>query len=163
MAAPVKAVAQPMPARAPQPTPIARAVAAAMPSIATPTRAPQPEPTHAEPFFLAPRPAEPETSIVPAAAAPAPAVADPYAAAAMANGAAPAEPIAETPRVPRGGMAGLFKKVTGGARKPVEFAPEPIAPAQPRLGGLDPADRPAPAKGEDDLLEIPAFLRRQAN
>ncbi|HUC61528.1 MAG TPA: cell division protein FtsZ [Alphaproteobacteria bacterium] len=158
---PVRAAAQPMPARTP--TPIARAVAAAMPSIATPTRAPVPEPTHAEPFFMAPRPAEPETP-APTAAAPAPAVADPYAAAAMANGAAaPAEPVAETPRMPRGGMAGLFKKVTGGARKPVEIAPEPIAPVQQRLGGLDPADRPALAKGEDDVLEIPAFLRRQAN
>jgi cell division protein FtsZ len=30
------------------------------------------------------------------------------------------------------------------------------------LGGLDPTDRLAP-KAEDDLLEIPAFLRRQAN
>ena len=40
-------------------------------------------------------------------------------------------------------------------------APQP-ATAQPRLGGLDPSDRLQP-KSEDDLLEIPAFLRRQAN
>jgi cell division protein FtsZ len=40
-------------------------------------------------------------------------------------------------------------------------APQPVA-AQPRLGGLDPSDRLQP-KSEDDLLEIPAFLRRQAN
>jgi cell division protein FtsZ len=40
-------------------------------------------------------------------------------------------------------------------------APQP-AVAQPRLGGLDPSDRLQP-KSEDDLLEIPAFLRRQAN
>jgi cell division protein FtsZ len=179
MQAPVKApvppmVAQPMATRAPAPTPIARAVsAAATPAIAMPARAPAPEPTHMEPFFLAPRPAEPETT--PATSAPAPAVADPYAAAAMANGASAraestqAEPIhaepayGETARAARGGMAGLFKKVTGGARKPAEIAPEPVAHAQPRLGGLDPADRPAATRGEDDLLEIPAFLRRQAN
>jgi cell division protein FtsZ len=30
------------------------------------------------------------------------------------------------------------------------------------LGGLDPSDR-IQSKTEDDLLEIPAFLRRQAN
>jgi cell division protein FtsZ len=41
-------------------------------------------------------------------------------------------------------------------------APTPAA-AQPRLGGLDPADRVAGQKSEDDLLDIPAFLRRQAN
>jgi cell division protein FtsZ len=33
--------------------------------------------------------------------------------------------------------------------------------AQPKLGPLDPAERPG-AK-EEDLLDIPAFLRRQAN
>jgi cell division protein FtsZ len=32
--------------------------------------------------------------------------------------------------------------------------------AQPRLSGLDPADR---LGGDEDLLDIPAFLRRQAN
>ncbi len=41
-------------------------------------------------------------------------------------------------------------------------APQPVAAAQPRLGGLDPTDR-IQQKSEDDLLEIPAFLRRQAN
>ncbi len=48
------------------------------------------------------------------------------------------------------------------APAPVAAAPVAPAPAQPRLGGLDPTDRLAP-KAEDDLLEIPAFLRRQAN
>ncbi len=54
---------------------------------------------------------------------------------------------------------------------PVEPAatPEPVAtmaPAEsekPALGGVDPTDRPAPPEAEDDLLDIPAFLRRQAN
>jgi cell division protein FtsZ len=61
------------------------------------------------------------------------------------------------------------------APAPIAFrAPEPIAPApapqpqpqikpmQQRLGGLDPAERPAKSREEDDL-QIPAFLRRQAN
>ena len=43
----------------------------------------------------------------------------------------------------------------------------PAAPrseaAQPQLGGLDPADRIAASTPEEDLLDIPAFLRRQAN
>jgi len=34
---------------------------------------------------------------------------------------------------------------------------------QPRLGGLDANDRLTAKKADDDLLEIPAFLRRQAN
>jgi len=46
-------------------------------------------------------------------------------------------------------------------------APTPVpaasSPVQQRLGGLDPADRLMATKAEDDLLDIPAFLRRQAN
>jgi cell division protein FtsZ len=34
--------------------------------------------------------------------------------------------------------------------------------AQPRLGPLEPEERRGNSK-EDDLLDIPAFLRRQAN
>ena len=40
-------------------------------------------------------------------------------------------------------------------------APAPLVTAQPRLGALDPAERPGGK--EEDLLDIPAFLRRQAN
>jgi cell division protein FtsZ len=46
-----------------------------------------------------------------------------------------------------------------------EARPEPESQresSQPRLSGLDPADRHDPAQ-EDDQLDIPAFLRRQAN
>jgi cell division protein FtsZ len=48
-----------------------------------------------------------------------------------------------------------------------ERAPRPAAQpakqvAQPRLTPLDPDDRPSLSK-EEDLLDIPAFLRRQAN
>ena len=48
-------------------------------------------------------------------------------------------------------------------------SPLPTAAARPQpaqkatLGGLDPADRLPRTADEDDLLEIPAFLRRQAN
>ena len=43
-----------------------------------------------------------------------------------------------------------------------EIPPKPAeAPVQPRLGGLEPPQQPRTA--EDDLLEIPTFLRRQAN
>jgi cell division protein FtsZ len=41
-------------------------------------------------------------------------------------------------------------------------APAPQPAAQPRLA-LDPAERIAPRPSEEDLLDIPAFLRRQAN
>jgi cell division protein FtsZ len=33
----------------------------------------------------------------------------------------------------------------------------------PALSGLEPADRLAPWRMTDDLLDIPAFLRRQSN
>jgi len=55
------------------------------------------------------------------------------------------------------------------ASQPVQAAParaaQPAAPAPVKapLGGVDPADRLPSADTEDDLLDIPAFLRRQAN
>ncbi|MSP48896.1 MAG: cell division protein FtsZ [Alphaproteobacteria bacterium] len=106
--------------------------------------------------------------------------ADPFAAAAIANGAR------ERPR------ESLFARITGLGRgrqieaQPAHEAPatagapsaqvaapparpavairEPVRtqPQQTKLGNLDPADRLKPAH-DDDLLEIPAFLRRQAN
>jgi cell division protein FtsZ len=67
----------------------------------------------------------------------------------------------------------LFERVTGVGRlrpaAPERAAPErsgrPAAAAaqQPRLGALDPGDRLVGSKNEEDLLDIPAFLRRQAN
>jgi hypothetical protein len=38
-----------------------------------------------------------------------------------------------------------------------------IQTSQPRLGGLDPLDRPTLSKGDEEALDIPTFLRRQAN
>ncbi|HEX7969054.1 MAG TPA: cell division protein FtsZ [Stellaceae bacterium] len=111
--------------------------------------------------FIAPRPIE-------VAARPAPVAQptvgpDPYAVAAMENGGrAPQKPA-------KGRGPSLFERVTGVARGRSAGEAEPTPPraaqpqpAQPRLGPLDPADRLRPAKDED-VLDIPAFLRRQAN
>ena len=46
--------------------------------------------------------------------------------------------------------------------KTEESAPQP-APQQAPLSGVDPDDRLKTSQSDDDLLEIPAFLRRQAN
>ena len=46
--------------------------------------------------------------------------------------------------------------------KTEESVPQP-APQQARLSGADPDDRLKTSQSDDDLLEIPAFLRRQAN
>ena len=105
--------------------------------------------------------------------------AEPFAEADLAN-AAPAEGDS------RRGGASLFARVTGAAkalhaatagaeeeRKPaapsgrlVEPSLERKAPApkaQPRLTGLDAAEKVRTAEAEEELLDIPAFLRRQAN
>ncbi len=75
-------------------------------------------------------------------------------------------------------MPSLFERVTNAGRACLHREePEPPARAAPaqaagtrsdhrahataKLGALDPAERPG-AK-EEDLLDIPAFLRRQAN
>jgi cell division protein FtsZ len=84
----------------------------------------------------------------------------------------PAVPIVPPERdpapKPRGRVPSLIERVTGvGRARPA--APEPprqpippaAKPAQPRLAPLEAEDRPG-AK-EEDLLDIPAFLRRQAN
>src|SRR5215472_1637572 len=75
---------------------------------------------------------------------------------------------------PKGRVPSLIERVTGVGRAR-STAPEPqlrpttqpAKPAaqpstQPRLAPLEPDDRPNLSK-EDDLLDIPAFLRRQAN
>ena len=120
--------------------------------------------------FIPPRPVEPQ--VRPATLKAPVASPDPFAAAAMANGGR-GQPAYKM----RG--PSLFERVTGvGRGRTVPVAPPitagPVAPAapaqppapqpqQPRLGPLDPADRVTVSKGEEDLLEIPAFLRRQAN
>jgi cell division protein FtsZ len=92
---------------------------------------------------------------------------------------------AETQARPRGRGPSLIERVTGVGRvrmggapvaAPAPAAPPPpppgarpatapagtARPAQPRLTPLEPDERSGNSK-EDDLLDIPAFLRRQAN
>ncbi len=130
-----------------------REIAAAAPAAtaAAPARAAAPAP------FVAPPPAAPARR---PAAPPQPRTADPFNAAAVANA------TQEGPR-------SLFQRVTGMGRRPPEApaqaaAPNPAAapaPAAPRTEArpLDRPERGAVARPEDDLLDIPAFLRRQAN
>jgi cell division protein FtsZ len=104
---------------------------------------------------------------------------NPIAAAALANGPAAA------PRKSAAGFgAKIFSKVTGlagrdrqaqaeprtaPAAKPEPRLQQPASPrapqpTQPKLGGLEPmAPTPPAPGGQEDLLDIPAFLRRQAN
>jgi cell division protein FtsZ len=83
-------------------------------------------------------------------------------------------PIADPARQ-RGRGPSLIERVTGVGRRAMPPTPTPVAaprpaaappqpprPAQPRLTQLEPEERTGNSK-EDDLLDIPAFLRRQAN
>ncbi|NKB54890.1 MAG: cell division protein FtsZ [Alphaproteobacteria bacterium] len=137
----------------------------------------EPKPTVPQrPAFIPPRPVRPgdmrrETK-----------PAEPFAAAAMEN--ARSEPAA-----PRRKALTLFERMTGTGRarpqseptppqKPVEPtqkaemptpvrrqppAAEPEQVGQPQLGGLESTDRSSQTPAEEEMLEIPAFLRRQAN
>jgi cell division protein FtsZ len=52
------------------------------------------------------------------------------------------------------------------AEKPIVEKPaaeKPVIETQPRLRGVEPQERLPNSQSEEDLLEIPAFLRRQAN
>jgi cell division protein FtsZ len=156
--APVQAAAPPAPPPSPpafsHPPAEAAATALAM-SI-------EEEAVRSEPF-LAPRPVEVPGGRPPQLAKPmfAP---DPYAAAAMENGGRPAQ------KAKGHRPLSLFERVTGvGRTKPAEGEPAfrtaaASVPAQPQVQppALDAGDRILPTK-EEELLEIPAFLRRQAN
>ena len=61
----------------------------------------------------------------------------------------PAAPAAQAPRVQ--------------AREPQRVDPRVEQPAAQPMLNLDPGDRIATPRAEEDLLDIPAFLRRQAN
>ena len=155
---PAAPVAAPMAAPVP-PAPVAAPVAApaAVPHVAAPAAA---APAEAEPeFFAMPRPA-PVPAAAPAAATAQPAAVapDPMREAELANaGARRVEP----PRKPS-----LLDRLTGGRKAEAAPAPAP-APARPEatVTMIEADDRPAPpsTSADDDLLEIPAFLRRQAN
>jgi cell division protein FtsZ len=89
----------------------------------------------------------------PQAAAPAPAAAPRPAPAAAAPAPTPAPAVAAATPAPAPAPAPTA------AAQPAAAG----SPAQHRLGGLDPSDRLTTSRAEDDLLDIPAFLRRQAN
>jgi cell division protein FtsZ len=104
--------------------------------------------------------------------------------AASASQQPPAPPAVEQPAAEPAPKPGLFSRWTSAARPAQPAAPartEPKAPAMPAAGArpaAQPASRPAAdlsaprvgasdrlttSKAEEDLLDIPAFLRRQAN
>ncbi|MBT5309498.1 MAG: cell division protein FtsZ, partial [Rhodospirillaceae bacterium] len=64
------------------------------------------------------------------------------------------EPVAETPEP--------SLKLAASTPDPMPEPVEETAEVE-ELGGLDESDRVVPAQPEEDLLDIPAFLRRQAN
>jgi cell division protein FtsZ len=104
--------------------------------------------------------------------APKPADAGPARSIPLAQPAVLSPPAApEPPPKPKGRVPSLIERVTGVGRAravpPAERPMHPpvgttVKPVQPRLASLEPEDRPGAAK-EEDLLDIPAFLRRQAN
>ncbi|WP_340115410.1 cell division protein FtsZ [Pelagibius sp. 7325] len=71
-------------------------------------------------------------------------------------------PVAK-PMPPRStaGSQPVSRQAQGAAQSPAPAAGG--SAAQPRLSGLDPAERIGHSQAEEDLLDIPAFLRRQAN
>ncbi len=87
--------------------------------------------------------------------------ADPFAEADMLNG----RQVAEAPKTPAKPKApSLFERVTGTGRAAKPAAqPKPSQDAQGSLSAPDPSERLGGSQSEDDLLDIPAFLRRQAN
>jgi len=109
--------------------------------------------------FIAPPPAMPETK--PASGEP-----DPFQVAAMVNAGGRESAAEKSPS--------LFTRMTGiGSKKPAEPVQDArpqrfvdvnaAEPKQARLGVLEQSERVAPSRQDDDLLDIPAFLRRQAN
>jgi cell division protein FtsZ len=90
---------------------------------------------------------------------------------ALTQPAVPQAPAVKEPASrPKGRVPSLIERVTGVGRARVASQESTLRPAaqpakqvvQPRLTPLDPDDRPSLSK-EEDLLDIPAFLRRQAN
>jgi len=138
-----------------------------------------------------PRPAVPNAPFIPPVAVEAPkpaaAVSRPSPPAEPPRGAAMPSPAQEKRRAPN-----LFQRMTGAgwnrndAREPTVSAPsrpaasDPVAQAkpasappslaaarheeaQPTLQGVEPSNQAPATQSEEDLLDIPAFLRRQAN
>ncbi|MEN3976317.1 cell division protein FtsZ [Emcibacter sp. SYSU 3D8] len=115
----------------------------------------RPSPRDADAFFAPPKPMEPERA--PVAETRVNARPDPFAEAAMANGATPA------PSKPS-----LFERMTGRGKKP-ETVADRSGPRLTReeapmtLRNAGPRTEAASGTGTEDQIDIPAFLRRQAN
>jgi cell division protein FtsZ len=79
----------------------------------------------------------------------------------------PSEAAVAEERAPRFGINSLISKMTGAAETQPERAEQPAAPrAQPAVQRTQAAPAPEPEIEEaqdQDRIEIPAFLRRQAN
>jgi cell division protein FtsZ len=169
--APAQQIYAPLAQPAPQPRPEARP----QPAMAElPFAAPQPQMQAPPQPVQAPPAPQPQYNAEPA----------PQPSFRPAPQAAPAQPAPAAEAAPR--RSGIFSRMTSSAASWAQrtsqdlrtatpaammnrvSAAEPSAArpatqaAQPRLSGLDPADRLA-ARGEDEILDIPAFLRRQAN
>ena len=172
----------PVPAAAPAATPPIEAApiapaAATAPATEAPAR-PEPRLVAKNDAFMPPPPVNPKATSEAATAS------DAFKEADLVNGGSADDSRRKGPN--------LFQRITGAARdakpempaaranppaartapelstvastpeKREETAPQP-APQQARLSGVDPDDRLKTSQSDDDLLEIPAFLRRQAN
>ena len=118
--------------------------------------------------FMPPPPVEPTADSEPSSKA------DPFKEADLLNGRQKDESVRRS--------GSLFQRITGTVRERgqepeaaavsgsnpanpalIDQQPEKTAPEQSRLAGLDADDRVQTSQSDEDLLEIPAFLRRQAN
>jgi len=163
---------------APAATTAPAAAAPAAPAVAEAPARPEPRLVAKNDAFMPPPPVDPKATTE------TPSASDPFKEADLVNGGSSDDSRRRGPN--------LFQRITGAAResrpempaprvtppasrtapeqpasasqpeKPRETAPQP-APKQARLSGVDPEDRLKTSQSDDDLLEIPAFLRRQAN
>jgi cell division protein FtsZ len=154
---------------------------ATQPVASAPAAAVAPAPA-AQAAFIPPRAVEP--GLPPVTRTTAPAGVDALAAAGMANSAAakaapssrpslfervtgigrsakPAAKAATAPAAPAAQKA--EPQISAPAAAPARQSPAPAAAPQPRLSGLEGQAPATAAGGQEDLLDIPAFLRRQAN
>ncbi len=160
---------EPVPApRMPAPEPQERPATAELPFVAEPAG----PPAYAEPAFAEPGYAEPRLGGEPAAAEPARQAA-PEKRNIFARVRNQAQQWAKqtTADLREATPAAMINRVNAPEpaprRVPAPAAQPAAAPAappttQPRLA-LDPTERLAPRQSDEDLLDIPAFLRRQAN
>ncbi|HAU30008.1 MAG TPA: cell division protein FtsZ [Rhodospirillaceae bacterium] len=82
--------------------------------------------------------------------------ADPFGEAELAN-ARPATQQAQAQK-----MGGLFSRIASPQRPQQVAQPQATVHVQPKLS-IEPMESAKPARADDDTLDIPAFLRRQAN